>query len=140
MLVAWGCRGRTNTVSGHEISASCTVVLGRARVASNCIDLVAMRAVERDDRICRDFEGCSSFVFHEDGMKIATKAVAEEEEAGEAADGWRMDRASIIDGKLEPGRLVWTPVPEGMARRLRLVMEHTGQSRCCEYAIDGRRG
>ena len=87
MLVAWCCRGHTNTVSGHEISASCTVVLGRARVASNCIDLVAMRVVQGDDRICGDLEGCSSFVFHEDGMKISTEAVAEEEQAGETADG-----------------------------------------------------
>ena len=69
-----------NTMSGHKISASGTIVFGRARIALDCIDQAAMRAAESDDRICRDFEGGSSFVFHEDGMKISTKA-------GEAADG-----------------------------------------------------
>ena len=87
MLVAWGCRGHTNTVSGHKIGASCTVVLGRTRIASNCIDLVAIRAVEDDDRVCSDLEGGPSFIFHENGMKISTEAVIEEEEAGEAANG-----------------------------------------------------
>ena len=58
-----------------------------ARIASNCIDLVAVRAVEDDDSVCGDLQGCPSFVFHEDGMKISTEAVAEEEEAGETADG-----------------------------------------------------
>ena len=86
MLVAWGCRGHTNTVSAHEIGASCTFVLGRARVASNCTGLVAMRAVEGDDRVCSDLEGCPSFVFRKDGVKVSTEAVAEEEEVGEAAD------------------------------------------------------
>ena len=74
-------------MSGHEKTASCTVVLGRARIASNYIDLVAIRAVEDNDNVCGDLEGCPSFVFHEDGMKISTEAVAEEEEAGETADG-----------------------------------------------------
>ena len=87
MLCAWGCRGHTNTVSGHEISAGCTIVLGRARIASSCIDLVAMRAVENDDRSCSSLEGCPSFVFREDCMKVSTKVVEEEEEAGETADG-----------------------------------------------------
>ena len=82
MLVAWGWRGHTNAVSRHEIGADCTVVLGGARIASNCIDLVAMRAVEDDDGVCGDLERCPSFVFHEDGMKISTESIAEKEEAG----------------------------------------------------------
>ena len=85
--MAWGDRGHANTVSGHEVSARCTVFLGGARIASDCMDLVAMRAVEGDDGICRDLEGCASFIFHEDGMKVSAKAVAEEEEAGKTADG-----------------------------------------------------
>ena len=85
--MAWGCGSHTNTVSGHEIGASCAVVLGRARVASNCVDPSTVRAVEDNDRVCSDLEGCPGFIFHEDGMKISTKAVAKEEETGETEDG-----------------------------------------------------
>ena len=63
-------------------------------------------------------------------MKVSAEAVAEEEEAGETADGRGMDRALIVDGEFEAREVVWTPVPAGIERRLRLVMEHAGQSRC----------
>jgi len=92
-------------MSGHEVSTRCTVVLGGARVASNFIDLVAMRAVESDDGICRGLEDCACFVFHKDGVKVSTKAIAEEEEAGETADKRGMDGALIIDGQFEAGEI-----------------------------------
>jgi hypothetical protein len=60
-----------------------------------------MRAVESDDDVCRDLEGCACFVFHKDGVEVSTKAIAEEEEAGETADGEGMDRALIVDGQFE---------------------------------------
>ena len=64
-----------------------------------------MRAVESDDEVCRGLEGCACFVFHQEGVEISTKAIAEEEEAGETADGGGMDRALIVNGEFEAGEV-----------------------------------
>ena len=64
-----------------------------------------MRAVESDDEICRGLEGCACFIFHQEGVEISTKTIAEEEEAGETADGGGMDRALIVEGQFEAGKI-----------------------------------
>ena len=64
-----------------------------------------MRAVESDDEVCCGLEGCTCFVFHQDGVEISTKAIAEDEEAGETADGRGMDGALIVDGEFEAGEV-----------------------------------
>ena len=60
-----------------------------------------MRAVESDDEVCRGLEGCACFVFHQEGMEISTEAIAEEEEAGETADGGGMDGTLIVNREFE---------------------------------------
>ena len=105
MLVAWGWRSHTNTMSGYELNGSCTVLFREARVASDCIDLVAMRAVEGDDEVCRGFEGCACFVFRQEGMEISTKTIAKEEEAGETTDGGGMNGTLIVNGEFEAGEV-----------------------------------
>ncbi len=94
-----------NTVSRQEVGARCTVVLCGARITSDNIDSVAMRAVEGDYEVCRGLEGCACFVFHQEDMEISTKAIAEEEEAGETADGGGIDRALIVNGEFEAGEV-----------------------------------
>ncbi len=94
-----------NTVSGHEVGARCTVVLGGARIASDDTDSMTMRAVEGDDEVCRDLEGCACFVFHQEGMEISTKTVAKEKEAGETTDGGGMNRTLIVYGEFEAGEV-----------------------------------
>jgi hypothetical protein len=94
-----------NPVSRHEVGARCTVVLGGARIASDGVDSVAMRAVEGDNVVCRGLEGCACFVFYQEGVKISTKTVAKEEETGETTDGGGMDRTLIVYRKFEAGEV-----------------------------------
>ncbi len=99
-----------------------------------------MRAVEGDDGICRELEGCASFVFHEDSMKVSTEAVAEEEEAGETADGRGMDGALVVDGQFETREV---GVDSGACGDCETIAFGDGVCRTVkvlEDAVDGCRG
>ena len=98
-----------------------------------------MRAVESDDDVCRGLEGCACFVFHEDGVKVSTKAIAEEEEAGETADGTGVNGASISTGQFEAGKI---SVDAGACGDCKAIAFGDGACRAVkvlEDAVDGCR-
>jgi hypothetical protein len=103
---------------------------------------MAARAVEDNDGIGSNLEGCPSLLFREDGVEISTEMVAEEKEISETADGWRVNGALVVYGKLvareigvnagtgRDGEAVAFRVRDGASRTVKVL----------KYVVDDRGG